>query len=199
MLTIAKLQEEQRPWVRHNFGERPPHGPLLGLVEEVGELAHSQLKKEQGIRGTSEEHDIAMKDAVADITIFFADYCSAVDWDMSDVLHVESFRGLQHNNSRVTWINEPWRLVLRMSKFVGKIAAAFDEHDGQAGRHASYLLFGYLASFCHIHGWDMQAIVEETWRNVSKRDFKQYPRTGLPEKAVIGTDGQTNIPKNSSG
>lgn len=42
---LRKLQEEQKPWVKHNFGDRPSWMPLLGAVEELGELAHAHLKK----------------------------------------------------------------------------------------------------------------------------------------------------------
>jgi len=49
---------------------------LLGLIEELGELAHSHLKEQQGIR-TSEDHVAKAKDAIGDIVIFLADYCNA--------------------------------------------------------------------------------------------------------------------------
>jgi len=38
----------------------------MGLVEEVGELAHAHLKNEQGIRGTPEEHVQAKVDAIGE-------------------------------------------------------------------------------------------------------------------------------------
>lgn len=81
-ITLGELQEEQKPWVKHNFGNRPSWYPLLGVVEELGELAHAHLKEEQGIRGTKAEHMEAKKDAVGDIVIFLADYCSAEGIDL---------------------------------------------------------------------------------------------------------------------
>jgi len=74
--TLAKVQFEMIPWVAHNFGDRPAWQPLLGIVEEVGELSHAFLKREQGIR-TSEPHDENIKDAVADIMIYLCDFCNA--------------------------------------------------------------------------------------------------------------------------
>ncbi len=68
-ITLRKLQEEQKPWVIHNFGDRPSWMPLLGLMEELGELAHAHLKEAQGIR-LEENHIENAKDAVADIVIF---------------------------------------------------------------------------------------------------------------------------------
>lgn len=82
---LKRLQVEQIPWVKHNFGERPSWMPLLGAMEELGELAHAHLKKAQGIR-TSEDHDANARDAVADIVIFLADYCSAQGYDFEQIV-----------------------------------------------------------------------------------------------------------------
>ena len=84
-MDFARLQAEQRPWVEHNFGKRPSYWPLLGAVEEIGELAHAHLKAEQGIR-TGEDHAANKKDAVADIIIYLADYCSAEGIDLQSVV-----------------------------------------------------------------------------------------------------------------
>lgn len=85
-LTFAQLQERIAPWVKRNFGDRPSWQSLLGVQEEVGELSHAHLKEVQRIRGTAEEHQANAKDAVADIVIFLADYCSARDWDMQAIV-----------------------------------------------------------------------------------------------------------------
>lgn len=74
--TLRQLQTEQRAWAQHNFPGRDPWQPLLGVVEEVGELSHAHLKAEQGIR-TNQDHAAAKIDAIGDIVIYLADYCSA--------------------------------------------------------------------------------------------------------------------------
>jgi NTP pyrophosphatase (non-canonical NTP hydrolase) len=48
---------------------------LLGVVEEVGELSHAHLKLEQGIR-INEDHKTKQVDAVGDIVVFLAHYCT---------------------------------------------------------------------------------------------------------------------------
>ena len=85
-ISLEQLQKELKPWSRHNFGNRPSWQPLLGLSEEVGELAHHFLKQAQGIR-LNENHREEMKDAVADILIFLADFCNAEDINMQDELN----------------------------------------------------------------------------------------------------------------
>ncbi len=85
-LTFRQLQEEQAPWVAHNFPGREAYYPLLGAIEELGELAHAHLKNIQGIRGTPEEHHAAKIDAVADTITFLADYCTASGIDLQDAM-----------------------------------------------------------------------------------------------------------------
>jgi NTP pyrophosphatase (non-canonical NTP hydrolase) len=69
-------------WSEHNFPGRPAHQPLLGVGEELGELYHAHLKREQGIRGSDAEHAAGIEDAVADIVIFLADFCNAEGIDL---------------------------------------------------------------------------------------------------------------------
>ena len=91
-MTIREIQEEHKAWVAHNFPGRTSIQPLLGIVEEAGELCHAVLKKMQGIR-TDEDHDAHERDAVGDISIFLLDYCSSRGWDFEQIM------------------NETWRVV----------------------------------------------------------------------------------------
>lgn len=75
-LSLRTLQEEVQAWTSHNFPDAKPYQPLLGAVEEIGELAHAHLKAEQGIRGTGAEHQERKEDAIADAIIFLAHYCT---------------------------------------------------------------------------------------------------------------------------
>jgi NTP pyrophosphatase (non-canonical NTP hydrolase) len=76
---IAQIQSEHRSWVYHNFPDQQPHDPLLGLMEEVGELAHAHLKSTQGIRGLHNEilGHAEKIDAVGDIFIYLVSYCNS--------------------------------------------------------------------------------------------------------------------------
>lgn len=85
-LTLRRLQEEHAPWAERNFGARPSYQPLLGAVEEIGELAHAHLKAEQGIRGSEDEHREEKKDAVGDVVVFLADYCNLEGFDLQAVV-----------------------------------------------------------------------------------------------------------------
>ena len=84
-MELRQLQREMREWSERNFGEQPSYQPLLGVVEELGELAHAQLKEEQGIR-TNENHIEDAQDAVGDLLIFLMNYCSSRGWDVQEIL-----------------------------------------------------------------------------------------------------------------
>ena len=76
-MNLRRLQDEVSAWSQHNFGDKFGSGYrlLLGIVEEVGELSHAHLKQEQEIRG-NENHYANKVDAVGDIVIYLADYCT---------------------------------------------------------------------------------------------------------------------------
>lgn len=101
-MTLRKLQQQQRAWVRHNFPSRHDYYSLLGVVEELGELSHAHLKMRQGIRGTKAEHEAAAKDAVGDLVIFLADYCTAMGFDLEACV-TETWREVRKRD----WIADP--------------------------------------------------------------------------------------------
>lgn len=71
----GRFNQEYPGWLRRNFPNDDAGRQLLGVVEEVGELAHAHLKSLQGIRHTAEEIRAMKVDAVADIVIFLSGYC----------------------------------------------------------------------------------------------------------------------------
>jgi NTP pyrophosphatase (non-canonical NTP hydrolase) len=86
-VTLYELQAEHAVWVAHNFPHAQPHEPLLGLVEEVGELAHAHLKHEQGIRGYDDDrYHQEGEDCIGDIMIYLASYCNKNGFDLQDCL-----------------------------------------------------------------------------------------------------------------
>lgn len=83
--TVADFQHQVQTWSEYNFGNQPAHRPLLGVAEEVGELCHAFLKTEQQIR-MEENHEEATKDAVGDIIIYLADFCSRTGLSLEECI-----------------------------------------------------------------------------------------------------------------
>ena len=86
-MDLKQLQEEHKTWADYNFPDRKSFYPLLGMIEEIGELAHADLKIRQGIRGSTEEHRAAAEDAIGDLLIFLADYCNLNGYDLQECLN----------------------------------------------------------------------------------------------------------------
>lgn len=88
---VFEFQERVRLWNEYNFpnkklADRPSDQPLKGIVEELGELAHADLKEQQGIRGTKAELDEEAKDALGDMLVYMADYATQRGWSLADCM-----------------------------------------------------------------------------------------------------------------
>ena len=86
-MNLRDLQLEVGAWALRNFPTAEKWEPLVGMQEELGELSHAFLKIKQGIR-TNEDHATDMKDAVADLLIFTAHFCSLNNIDLDAALEL---------------------------------------------------------------------------------------------------------------
>lgn len=166
-----KLVEERDAWIEHNFPDRTipdPGESVMGVIEEVGELAHAILKKGQDIRGPASKHESAMIDAVGDITVY--------------LLGVMSFSGERPGELLSATMPST---IFTLSYYAGHLALAYEEYADEATAAAGYgtlaqLIVFHLAEFCKDKGWDYEDIVNTTWISVRHRDWIKYPENGLP-------------------
>jgi NTP pyrophosphatase (non-canonical NTP hydrolase) len=96
------LQGEMHDWRLRNFPEADPEQQLLGVVEEVGELAHAHLKDIQGIRGDAYKHEAESRDAIGDMLIYLMGYCSYREWSLAKIL-LDTWQDVKQRN----WIANP--------------------------------------------------------------------------------------------
>ena len=79
-LSMRDTQAEIFEWSVRNFGNpveiKYNISSFLGMVEEVGEIAHAILKHAQGIRGTREQHEADVIDGIADLIVFTLDFAA---------------------------------------------------------------------------------------------------------------------------
>lgn len=85
-MDLRQFQEEHKRWRDHNFPTFRETDGLLGVVEEVGELAHAHLKMQQGIRGGEDKFRADAEDAIGDILVFLMSYCNTNDFVLADCL-----------------------------------------------------------------------------------------------------------------
>lgn len=103
-MDFATFQEEVRVWSNHNFGvDGPADHPMFGIVEEIGELYHAVLKSRQKIRRISEaEMRLQIVDAVGDLEVFLADFCSRMNLSL-DYCVTQTWNTVKHRD----WVKYP--------------------------------------------------------------------------------------------
>lgn len=99
-VSLQKLQMAHKIWLANNFPNNEPVDALLGLAEEVGELAHAFLKRKQGIR--TKDFDALIKDAVGDILIFLVSFCNTNNINLCEEVH-KVWEVVSNRN----WIEDP--------------------------------------------------------------------------------------------
>lgn len=174
MMTLQQIQDEQRGWSLKNFGPHKARWPALGIFEEVGELAHHQLKQEQKIRGTHEEHEANKKDSVADCLVFLLDYCTCMGWVVSEDILIEPLAELQASDE-VKSRDINWDFMPKLFRLVYDTS---DDGTSALTMEEATQIFTNLAVYCNRWGYDMHACLEATWLRVRERDFTKDTTDG---------------------
>lgn len=164
-----RLITERDEWVAHNFPDPKipnPQESILGVIEEVGELAHAHLKELQHIRGTSEELQAEAKDAIGDATVYLWGVCSYLNY-VPEYLEAD------------TDVAAPQHCIFLAAELAGGLSRKVAVNTGHA---TACLIVDELAealiTYCHLRGWDYELIVTETWDHVKRRDWVADPETG---------------------
>jgi len=82
--SLGVVQSEHRFWLAHNFPGQTREQVVLGMVEEMGELAHHVLKRDQHIR--HEDHEAEIRDACADLVIFMCGLADLEGFELMEVI-----------------------------------------------------------------------------------------------------------------
>jgi len=94
-MELSEFQKEVKGWADHNFPDGEPWEPLVGAMEELGELSHAHLKEHQSIR-IETNYFLDKQDAIGDIIVYLADYCNRngldLEWCVSSAWKVASSR-----------------------------------------------------------------------------------------------------------
>jgi hypothetical protein len=161
---FKKLSEQVGLWSVYNFGIQLPHRPALGMIEELNELKYSldKLDTKQVI------------DAVGDITIYMADYCSIRGWDMGDVWALR-------DPMPITTIPEmPGELSrwLAHSHLKGEqgIRGGSAKHDERMQSTCASALW-YCLGVSNAFGVDYLEVAAKVWGEVKLRDWRKKKDT----------------------
>lgn len=169
--TPGQLQTEQKPWVAHNFGPGQPHQPLLGMIEECGELLDA-----------INNWDVKeIKDALADCVIFCSDYCTKRGWDFGKLYPEGPAWECSPSRDIEKTLVASMRLLAEAAHHQLKseqgIRGKTEEHEQKGASPVRHCLMGLKAIALHF-GWNLMEITESVWAKVRQRDFKKNALTG---------------------
>lgn len=160
-----ELIAERDEWVDKNFPEnkldKPVDESLVGVVEELGELAHAHLKAAQGIRGTNEEHEKNARDAVGDCTIYLLGVLS----------HLRYTPNARVQNVELVRTVSPTYTLLELAGWVGQLCL-------NPNIRACDRIVELLLVYCDFQGWHYDEVVQETWDRVKQRDWTKNKEDG---------------------
>lgn len=127
---MNELQRELFEWFINNFTKDKDNNNIpipklinqqvVGMIEEIGELAHSILKKEQGIR-KNENHLEMISDAIGDIIIYSSNLCSLLAIKLDDAIKNVSSKGKS--------IVEPMFAILYLNLEMSNLIESFYDSD----------------------------------------------------------------------
>ena len=154
--TFETIQKEMVDWQNYNFPGREPWMPLMGLGEELAELAEA-----------GKEDDVL--DAIGDCMIYMVDYCNGMEYSISIIV------GDSKHYSIAT--------MLGAFKCYGKLLHAHlkktqkirmhEEHDLHAMEELSKIV-SYL-DWCCSH--NLERITWKVWEKVRQRDWQKNRNT----------------------
>jgi len=160
VFTLGLLQREHEPWRLHNFGDQPAHQPLLGIIEELGELSDAKTLDD-------------IKDGLADTVVFMAHFSTVFGYDLDEIATCAEKLG--------------YRPIER--KAIGKLAHHYlkreqgirgtDAEHREKMREALIEIYSILHDTANEHHVDLIEAVEQTWAHVKLRDWKKNASTGV--------------------
>jgi NTP pyrophosphatase (non-canonical NTP hydrolase) len=168
------FQNEVATWVEHNFGtiyiSHYPYQPLLGMIEEIGELYEviETLKSKSAIE-TREILNIV--DAIGDIMVYMADYCNCMQFKLEEIAHYS----IQDNYS---FIVVSGKLCHSHLKYEQNIRGNISEHLFQIKINLARVIM-QLHIVCREHGLNFLDCIFRTWDVVKKRDWKKNKENGV--------------------
>ena len=154
-MNFTTIQKEHRKWSLKNFPNQQAHHCLLGMIEEVGELAHAHLKMEQGIR-MNEDHLAGRADAIADTVLYLIGHCNYHGVDIGEA-----------GNVKFEW--DLLSSILSLPRLVHKLCVGGTDNIKE---HAIALI-SELNLIAYNTGVDFEKNLIDTWAKVKQRDWTQ--------------------------
>lgn len=170
-------------WTGHNFPRAQKHQPLLGIMEEIGELVEA-LEKSRGKPGDAVVLSPEVEDAVGDTMVFLAHFSGMNGFSLIQCSAKQRDRFAMMLHPQLNIRNE-------LMKAVGKLAHAYLKDEQGIRRNEKHrdnmmeqigCIVDLLSQLCGNEGQGLLDATAKAWNEVKDRDWVKYPKTGRPEK-----------------
>jgi hypothetical protein len=153
------FQAENKIWVEKMFHSQcleTSFQPLEGIIEEIGELQSAVTEED-------------VEDAVGDIMVFMADFCSCMDIKLEDVIKPFDICIPQTNHGIICLVG---RLCHSHLKFVQNIRT----NENHIVKIKTSLR--EIVDYIRYKVQDFESTIEKVWNEVKQRDWNKYKIDG---------------------
>jgi hypothetical protein len=164
--TLKQLQSETKLWAEHNFGnvnKTYAYHPLLGMIEEMGELEIA----------LDAESSLEIQDAIGDVIIYMADYCNRMQFNLEVISNIPLNR-FPIASEILPIIGRICHGQLKLEQNIRGSAAA---HIVDIHECLCYIIH-WLNCICLSSDWNFLNIVRDVWESVHQRDWKRNAEDG---------------------
>ena len=169
MFDPVKLEVEYIEWSNKNFGEvkyidksfKYAHQPLLGMIEEFGELLEAETYEEKF-------------DAIGDIVIFMIDYCRCINISYFEIyspnFYISEYFDILNSDIRSRIMKVLAKIAHHHLKFEQNIRKD-ENHSIEVYRLLVYLYY-LLYRFSAANDIVFEECIQTTWGHVKQRNWK---------------------------
>ena len=165
LVEFTNLRDQIGVWANINFDV---HLPELGIAEEIGELTHAVLKREQKIRGeAARKTKTEIEDALGDAAIY--------------MLHLAYIQKITPNfANELVPLDKELPLLGALHRSAGVLILRLHHFDSPFPLVVEWaILFSNLWNFAALHNLNLLNLTKDVWAKVSKRNWRKYPHNGL--------------------
>lgn len=163
MVDLKAIQAEQIVWSERNFGKQHARYPLIGILEELGEL---------GVAFNKDDRPEVL-DAVGDVGIYALDFCGKKGWSLSDFWEARKWFDAEEDHSWHTMhiFQLTKKLAHHQLKGEQGIRGGAEHHDEQMKITLCALMWA-MGNICENHlGTSFLEVINKVWAKVRLRDW----------------------------
>lgn len=168
MKTLNQIQEEIKVWSLKNFGQQDPVLPLLGIIEELGELNIAWRKDDTEI----------IIDSIGDTIIYMMDFCGRMNYNLEEITIHAAERHPPNRTEDISVVAILGNLCHGYLKSKQNIRTN-ENHDKTIKNALGDIFFSLaIISQRNENIPSLAECLNSTWDKVSKRDWTQNKENG---------------------